>query len=239
MVQSNLGATSASFQTDSTSSRNLRSGAQNLQEEYCNWLKAGGWLFLKALPMLMLWLLIPLLLYLFVQCRQAESPTRELVFHTFAQTTRQFDDGDGSKTLFVAYPRALRLDEPTKSAGAVSVWLVRATSTLVPAPIPSPTPTIVASTSVPTSVPTPIPLQQTPTATLTPNPYVITLLASEGVSFVNKEGLPASSQIAVAPAVSPITFTTLYLRPALPTSGALPRQVTLSATVQDLMVHSF
>lgn len=125
------------------------------------------------------------------------------------RVTRVLTGTPGALILEVVYPREARLN-PTDQAGQpMSFWIVEPTQR----PGISPTSTVVPTVSV----------NITPTPTPTPNPYVLVIDPDkdkrlqenrEGLTFNNKDGLPAALRIALTPASYVITPSTLYVRRA-------------------------
>jgi hypothetical protein len=189
-----------------------------------SWLRSILWLYVKALPLLLLWLALPAFVYWLSLNYQAGTPARELPSQTFVQATQVISDAQGDLTLVIAHPLSLLLDAPDRSRRPVAIWLLRATPTPGPSPTPRP--------AEPSPPPEKMVGTATPITTPIPNPYIVAFeSASSAVEFTDKDGLPVLSKVALTPAPLPGTPAVLHLQPAQTTPGPLPQQVGLKAYV--------
>jgi len=170
---------------------------------------AGLWLSLKALPLLLLWLLLPAGVYLLFLDYQAEIPARELPDSTIVQVTQQVRSTvDGDLTLVLAHPRKLLLDSQDKPVQPVAIWLLRA---------------------IPTSMVSP-----SSTFTTTPSLYLVTLaMSGDYLTFADKNGIPALPRITLSPAITEVAPSVLYMRPAATAVGQLSAQVEMTALLRS------
>ncbi|GAB4534978.1 MAG: hypothetical protein Kow0063_18680 [Anaerolineae bacterium] len=86
-------------------------------------------IFLRALPLLFLWLIIPALLLAFSSCWQVNATQKhELAAQSYVRATMAIpSSADGLLILEVAWPSRLFLEAPGAKAAPLAVWLARAT----------------------------------------------------------------------------------------------------------------
>ena len=159
-------------------------------------------MFFRALPLLLLWLIIPILLLALSSCWQVRATQKhELAARSYAQATMTISHSeDGPLVLEVAQPTRLFLEGPEARAAPLAVWLVRATPAL----------------STPTSA----------------SSYVVAFGSPKGIAFTDEEGNPARPEIVLTPAPVPGTPALLYLRPASPPGDPLPTKTQLEVQVR-------
>lgn len=174
----------------------------------------------NAVPLLVLWLILPgALLVLSVLC-QASALVRELSDRSYARVTWEVPDPtDEPVILEVAYPSKLFLEGPDEAGVPLAVWLLRATPTPKPtantnlAPSPNLTATT-GSSSVPESTIAPPPSPIREPASTPVLPYVVSFHPSNPVMFTDVSGNPVRPEVALTPASLPGPPAVLYIRPA-------------------------
>lgn len=178
---------------------------QRLRRHWWHWTDHGcGFcfhMFLQALPLFVLWMLLPLLIFLLTTILRTNAETRRLSAHSYVRATPEASNlSSETPSLRVAYPERLFFDDPAEAALPLSVWLVDPAQT--PASIPSPR-------------------------------YIVEFHSSDDLEFVDKEGNPAWSAVALTPAPFPITPTVLYIRSTLPSGAAVSSTEVLTAVLRD------
>jgi len=188
-----------------------------------HWLWSPCIRFIRALPLLLLWLSIPGAVLCISTYYQSGISARELADRSPVWTTREIpDSAAGPLILSITHPRKLLVESSEEASVPLAVWLIRAT--------PMPEPTIMPTSSFTLTVtPTPPPLSE-PTAMPAP-PYVVAFTQSGGLMFTDEEGYPARSEIALTPAPFPATPALLHIRAAQPPEASLPPKVNLEVRV--------
>ena len=182
-------------------------------------------MFIRALPLLALWLSIPVLMLVSSALWQASAPALELPIRSYARATEEIPDpAGGPLVLEVAYPNKLLLEGPDEAGVSLSVWLLRATAT--PGGSPEPTPTHLPPVTTTST------FSSTPELTPTPrSPYVVAFTPSNELAFTDKKGNPVRPEIVLNPVQSSITATVLYVRPAMAVGASLPPETQLDISV--------